>query len=102
MTLVHSSKLQSKSDPYSHFSLFPHLLIAPFVTIQSSLDELKKLVSQNSYPRGVVKYNMNDVLQRQQNKSLTPTITVPKKTIFLVLPCLGLQSKIVSIQTNRV
>ena len=30
----------------------------------------------------------------QQNKPLTPTITVPKKKMFLVLPYLGLQSKI--------
>ena len=42
---------------------------------QLSLDELKKLLSQNGYPRGVVNYNMNDVLQKQQNKPLTPTIT---------------------------
>ena len=58
------------------------------------MDELKKLLSQNGYPRGVVNYNMNDVLQKQQNKPLTPTITVPKKKMFLVLPYLGLQSKI--------
>ena len=37
---------------------------------------------------------MNDVLQKQQNKPLTPTIPVPKKKKFLVLPYLGLQSKI--------
>ena len=41
---------------------------------------------------------MNDVLQEQQNKPLAPTITVPKKTIFLTLPYLGLQSKIVCKQ----
>ena len=53
---------------------------------QSSLDALKKLRSQNGFPRGAVNYNMNDVLQKLQNKPLTPTITVPKKKIFLVLP----------------
>ena len=31
--------------------------------LQLSLDELKRLLSQNGYPRGVVNYNMNDVLQ---------------------------------------
>ena len=62
--------------------------------LQLSLDELKKLLSRNGYPRGVVNYNMNDVLQKQQNKPLTPTITAPKKKMFLVLPYLGLQSKI--------
>ena len=41
---------------------------------------------------------MNDVLQKQQDKPLTPTITVPKKEIFLVLPYLGLQRKIVGKQ----
>ena len=34
---------------------------------QSSLDALKKLLSQNGYPRGAVNYNMNDVLQKLQN-----------------------------------
>ena len=62
--------------------------------LQLSLDEPKKLLSQNGYPRGVVNYNMNDALQKQQNKPLTPTITVPKKKMFLVLPYLNLQSKI--------
>ena len=69
----------------------PHLL-------QFSLDELKKLLSQNGYPRGVVNYNMNDVLQKQQNIPLTPTITVSKKKMFLVLPYLGIQSKIANKQ----
>ena len=69
----------------------PHLL-------QSCLDELKKLLSQNGYPKGVVNYNMNDVLQKQQNKPLTPTFTVPKKKVFLVLLYLGLQSKIITKQ----
>ena len=53
---------------------------------QSSLDALKKLLSQNGYPRGAVNYNMNDVFQKLQNKLLTLTITVPNKKIFLVLP----------------
>ena len=53
---------------------------------QSSLDALKKLLSQNGYPRGAVNYNMNDVFQKLQNKLLTLTVTVPKKKIFLVLP----------------
>ena len=41
---------------------------------------------------------MNDVLQKQQNKPLTPTITVSKKKMFLVLPHLGIQSKIANKQ----
>ena len=50
--------------------------------LQSSLDELKKLLSQNGYPRGFVNYNTNHVLQRQENKPLTPTITVSKEENF--------------------
>ena len=64
----------------------------------NEVDELKKLLSQNGYSRALVNYNMNDVLQKQQNKPLTPTITVPKKKIFLVFPYLGLQSKIATKQ----
>ena len=42
---------------------------------------------------------VTDVLQKQQNKPLTPTITVPKKKMFLVLPYLGLQSKLADKQS---
>ena len=38
----------------------------------------------------------NDVLNRQQNKPKNPTTTVPKKETVLVLPYLGVQSKIVT------
>ena len=31
------------------------------------LDELRKLLLQNGYPAGVINYNINDVLNRQQN-----------------------------------
>ena len=53
---------------------------------------------QNGYPAGVVNYNINDVLNRQQNKPKNPTTTVPKKERILVLPCVGVQSKIVTKQ----
>ena len=45
-----------------------------------------------------VNYNINDVLSRQQNKPMNPTATVPKKEILLLLPYLGLQSKIITQQ----
>ena len=66
--------------------------------LRSCLDELSKLLLQNGYPAGVVNYNINDVLKRQQNKPRNPTATVPKKETVLVLPYLGVQSKIVSKQ----
>ena len=62
------------------------------------VDELRKLLLQNGYPAGVVNYNINDVLNRQQNKPKSPTTTVPKKVAVLVLPYLGVQSKIVTKQ----
>ena len=43
---------------------------------------------QNGYPRGVLCYNINHVLNRQKNT------TVPKKDIFLVLQFLGSQSEV--------
>ena len=45
-----------------------------------------KLLLQNGYHAGVVNYNINDVLNRQQNKPKNPTTTVPKKETILVLP----------------
>ena len=66
--------------------------------LRSCLDELRKLLLQNGYPAGVINYNINDVLNRQQNRPRTPTTTVPKKETILVLPYLGAQSKIVTKQ----
>ena len=56
------------------------------------------LLLQNGYPASLVNYNINDVLNRQQNKPKNPTTTVPKKETILVLPYLGIQSKIVTKQ----
>ena len=55
---------------------------------------------QNDYPAGVVHCNINDVLNRQQNKLKNPTTTVPKKETILILPYLGVQSKIVTKQVK--
>ena len=44
--------------------------------LSSSLDELRKLFLQNGYPSG---YNINDVLNRQENRPEQPTTTVYKK-----------------------
>ena len=43
-------------------------------------------------------YNINDVLNRQQNKPKNPTTTVPEKETILALPYLGIQSKIITKQ----
>ena len=65
--------------------------------LQSALDDLRRHLSRNGYPRGIISYNMNDVVNKHQNKP-KDMITVPKKEIFIVLPYLGIQSKIVTQQ----
>ena len=62
--------------------------------LRSFLNELRKLLLQNGYPAGVVSYNINDVLNRQQNRPRHPIITVPKKETVLVLPYLGYKVKL--------
>ena len=64
--------------------------------LQSALNDLKNLLSRNGYPRGIITYNMNDVVT--QNKPKDPITTVPKSDIFIVLPYLGLQSKFITKQ----
>ena len=64
--------------------------------LQLALVDLKKTLLQNGYPRGVLCYNINHVLNRQKNKPAEPITTVPKKDIFLVLPFLGSQSEVLA------
>ena len=39
---------------------------------------------------------MNDVVNRNLNKPKDPITTVPKRDVFIVLPYLGLQSKLIT------
>ena len=66
--------------------------------LRSGLNELRKLLIQNGYPAGIINYNINDVLNKQQHRTKNPTTTVPKKDIILVLPYLGSHSKIFAKQ----
>ena len=68
--------------------------------LSSSLAELKKLLLQNGYPSGVLNYNINDVLNRQQNRPKQPITTVPKKEVLLILPSLGFQNRILTKQVK--
>ena len=68
--------MQSKPHPHTHFSF--RICSSPFL-LRSCLGELRKLLLQNGYPAGVANYNINDVLNRQQNRPRNPTTTVPKK-----------------------
>ena len=53
--------------------------------LQSALDDLKRHLSHNGYPRGIISYNMNDVVNKHQNKP-KDIITVPKKKFSLFYP----------------
>ena len=53
---------------------------------------LKNSLLQNGYPRGVINYNVNDVIHKHKDTPSQPTLTVPKKDVILVLPYLGLHS----------
>ena len=61
--------------------------------LQSALNDLRKLLLQNGYPRGIINYHINDVLNKnRQHQHSNPVSTVPKKGIVILLPYLGLQS----------
>ena len=64
--------------------------------LQSALSDLKNSLLQNGYPKGVINYNVNDLLHKHKNKPSKPTLTVPKKDVTLVLPYLGLHSDAVA------
>ena len=63
--------------------------------LQSAVDDLKSHLSHNGYPRCIISYNMNDVVNKHRNKDI---ITVPKKEIVIALPYLGIQSEFVTQQ----
>ena len=64
--------------------------------LQSALSDLKNSLLQNGYPRGVINYNVNDLLHKHKDKPSQPTLTVPKKDVTLVLPYLGLHSDVIT------
>ena len=64
--------------------------------LQSAVDDLKKILLQNGYPKGIITYNVNDVLNRHSNKPVNPVPTVPRKDIIILLPYLGLTSNLIT------
>ena len=56
--------------------------------LQSALDDLKRHLSRNGSPRGIISYNMNDVVNKHRKKTID-IITVSEKEFFIVLPYLG-------------
>ena len=61
--------------------------------LQLALDDLKRILLLNGYPMGTVKYHMNDVIVKHQNKPKDPVQTVKRKEVRIVLPFLGYHSK---------
>ena len=61
--------------------------------LQFALDDLKRILLLNGYPMGSVKYHMNDVIEKHQNKPKDPVQKVKKKEVLIVLPFLGHHSK---------
>jgi len=77
--------------------LFPPLLVAFVVAIL--LGGAENVIAKNGYPRAV-NYNINDVNKTNQGTQQPWYVPAwyPKKEIRLVLPYLGLQSKIITKQ----
>ena len=65
-------------------------------------DDQRSLLSCNGYPQGIITNNTNDVLNRHRNRPQDTITTVPKKEVFIVLPHLGLQGKVVAQQLKLV
>ena len=58
---------------------------------------------QNGYPAGIINFNINNVLRKQQETRTDNVIqTVPKKEVLIQLPYLGLQSNSLKQQLIKV
>ena len=72
-------------------SLFLHLFDIFFITFI----DLKKALRLNGYPKGIISYSMNDVLNKHRNRPSETVTTFPKRDVIVVLPYLGFQSEVV-------
>ena len=64
--------------------------------LQSALNDVENLLSRNGYPRGIITYNMNDVVTRNRNKPKDPiTIRYPKEMFSSF--CLIWDSRVISL-----
>ena len=50
---------------------------------------LKNSLLQNGYPRGIINCNVNDVLNKREDRPLEPPLELSKNDVILVLPYLG-------------
>ena len=54
--------------------------------LQAAIKDLRKLLLQNGYPQGVITFNINDVLNKNKNKSNNPVqLQSPKKILIVTL-----------------
>ena len=65
--------------------------------LQSALNDLRKLLLKKGYPRDIINYHINDVLNKNRHQLSNPVSTVPKTDIVIQLPYLGLQSNQVAV-----
>ena len=79
-----------------------HLPIVVFVFDHQPLcyGQLWMILRNFCHPHSTVTYNLNDVISRHQNRPKDPVTTVPRKEIFIVLPFLGFQSKVITQQVK--
>ena len=84
----------NQSDPHPHLSLFSHMIFSTFSSLQAALSDLKKTLPLNGYPKGIISFNMNDVLNKYRNRPSETVTTVPKSDVILVLPYLGFRSEV--------
>ena len=75
--LENQYKINDERYLYVHYSLFPHLLVN--LSFEFFFGWTRKLFLQNGYPSGMFDYNINDVLNRQENRPEQPTTRVYKK-----------------------
>ena len=61
--------------------------------LQSARSDLRKLLLPNGYPKGIINYHINDVLNKNRHQQSNSVSSVQaKKDIVVLLPYLGLQS----------
>ena len=59
-------------------------ICSTFSSFWASLSNLKKTLLLNGYPKGILSYNMNDVINKRRNSPSKTVTTVPKKDVIFV------------------
>ena len=67
-----------RSISCEHLPIVAYASVQNPLLLQSTLSDLKNSLLQSGYPRGVIKYTVNDVLHKRKDRPSQPTLTVPK------------------------